>query len=58
MEFVPGKPVKVHYFMDALNKKILVKTLSADLRLLLIQPQEDEKPVVYDSPSGQKMVKV
>ena len=23
MEFVPGETVKVHYFMDALNKKIL-----------------------------------
>lgn len=57
MEFVPGKPVQVYYFMDALNKKILIKTLSADLKLLLIQPQEDEKPVLYNSPSGQKMAR-
>jgi len=57
MEFVPGERVKVYYLMDALNKKIIIKTLSADLRLLLIQPQEDEKPVLYDSPSGQKMAR-
>jgi hypothetical protein len=57
MEFVSGKPVQVYYFMDALNKKILIRTLSADLRLMLIQPQEDEKPVIYDNPSGQKMAR-
>jgi hypothetical protein len=57
MEFVSGKPVKVYYFMDALNKKILIRTLSADLRLLLIQPQEDENPVLFDNPSGQKMAR-
>jgi len=57
MEFVSGKPVQVYYFMDALNKDILVKTLSADLKLLLIQPQNDEKPVVYDSPSEMRMFK-
>jgi hypothetical protein len=57
MEFVPGETVKVYYIMDALNKKIIIKTLSADLRLLLIQPQEDEEPVLYNSPSGQKMAR-
>ena len=57
MEFVPGKPAQVYYFMDALNKKILVKTLSADLRLLLIQPQEGVKPLLYDGPSGKNMAR-
>jgi hypothetical protein len=57
MEFVSGKPVQVYYFMDALNKRILIRTLSADLRLLLIQLKEDEKPVLYVSPSGQKMAR-
>jgi myo-inositol-hexaphosphate 3-phosphohydrolase len=55
MEFLPGKPVQVYYFMDALDKKILVKTLSADLKLLLIQPQEDGKSLFYDGPSGNNM---
>ncbi len=57
MEFVPGETVKVHYIMDALNKKILIRTLSADLKLLLIHQQEDENPVFYNSPSGQKMAR-
>jgi hypothetical protein len=56
MEFAPGEPVKVHYFMDALNKKVFIRTLSADLMLLLIQPQEGVKHVLYEGPSGQKMV--
>ena len=57
MEFVSGKPVQVYYFMDALNKRTLIKTLSADLRLMLIQPQEHEIPVLYSSPTGQKMAR-
>jgi hypothetical protein len=57
MEFIPGNPVKVHYFMEALNRKILVKTLSADMKLLLVLPEKDEEPVVYEGPSAQKMVK-
>jgi len=57
MEFVTGKPVQVHYLMEALNKKILVKTLSADMKLMLFMSQEDDKTVVYDDSSGFKMVK-
>jgi hypothetical protein len=57
MEFVPGEPVKVHYFMDALNKKILITTLSADLKLLLIQMEEDRKTIEYDSSSSKKMIR-
>lgn len=57
MELVPDKPVRVHYFMEALNKEILVKTLSADMKLLLVLPEKDEKPVVYESSSALKMVK-
>ncbi len=57
MEFVPGMPVKVYYFMEALNKKILVRTLSADLKLLLVLPEEDKKKTVYESVSGLKMIK-
>ena len=57
MEFIPGKPVQVYYFMDALDKKILVKTLSADLKLMLIQPQENGKPLLYDSGSGKLMAR-
>jgi hypothetical protein len=56
MEFVPGETVKVHYFMDALNRKVIIRTLSADLKLLLIQLKDDGRSVLYDSPSGQKMV--
>jgi hypothetical protein len=56
MEFVPGETVRIHYFMDALNKKILIRTLSADLGLLLVQPQKDEEPVVYSSPGTNRMV--
>jgi hypothetical protein len=57
MEFNAGKPVQVHYIMEAMNKRILVKTLSADMKLLLIQPEGDKKPVVYDGPGGMKMVR-
>ena len=57
MEFVPGETVKVHYFMDALNKKILIRTLSADLKLLLFQPQQNEKPVLYNGSPGRIMAR-
>jgi len=57
MEFVPGKPVEVYYFMDALDKKILVKTLSADLKLMLIQPHEKGKLLFYDGASGNIMAR-
>lgn len=57
MEFVPGEEAKVHYFMDAMDKKILIRTLSADLKLLLVQPQQNKKPVVYESPPARKMVR-
>jgi hypothetical protein len=57
LEFIPGETVKVHYFMDALNRKALIRTLSADLKLLLIQPRKDEKPVLYDHSSGQKIIR-
>jgi hypothetical protein len=57
MEFFQEAPVKVHYFMEALNKKILVKTLSGDLKLLLVLPGKDEKTVVYESLSAPQIVK-
>jgi hypothetical protein len=57
MEFVSGKPAKVYYFMDVLNRKILVKTLSADIKLILMQTEEDRNTVVYENSPGLKMVK-
>jgi hypothetical protein len=57
LEFVPGEKVKVYYFMDALNKKILIRTLSSDLGLLLAQPQTHNKPDVYESEGDQKIVR-
>jgi hypothetical protein len=56
LEFSPGETVKVHYFMDALNKKILVRTLSADLMLLLIQQEKDGKAFVYDGSPSKRMI--
>lgn len=57
LEFISGKPVKVYYFMEALNKKILIRTLSSDLGLMLIQAVANEKPVVYETSSAGKIVK-
>jgi hypothetical protein len=57
LELIPGEKVKVHYFMDALNKKILVRTLSGDLEFMLVLPPENEKPIVYDGPSAHKIVR-
>jgi hypothetical protein len=57
MELAPGEKVNVHYFMDALDKKILIRTLSADLRLLLVQPADNRKIVEYDSSLSKKMIR-
>lgn len=57
MEFATGEPVKVYHMMDALDRKILTRMLSDDLGLMLLQPPDGEKPVVYNSTSAEKMVR-
>jgi hypothetical protein len=58
LEFIPGKPVKVHYAMDALNKKKVIGTLSRDIGLILMAGVTHEKPVVmHDRSSGEMVLK-
>lgn len=36
MEFLPDREAKLHYIMDAMDRKVLIKTLSNDISLLLM----------------------
>jgi hypothetical protein len=55
-EFSPHKPVKVHYIMDALNRKKILKTLFQDIGLMLMTVTENEKPVVLRDRSTGELV--
>jgi hypothetical protein len=41
MEFTPGQGVRIHYAMDALNKKAFISMLVHDLRLVLMTGSDD-----------------
>jgi hypothetical protein len=36
MEFLPDREVKIHYIMESMNRKALVKTLTNDISLVLM----------------------
>jgi hypothetical protein len=53
MEFFPDKDSKVHYIMDAMNKKALIKTLTNDLSLVLMNGFSGKEPIVlYEKDSS------
>jgi hypothetical protein len=57
MEFSSGKLVQVHYMLDAMNKKVIVKTLSGDLGMMLmpvdpVQMSRSTRKVRVDYYSG------
>jgi hypothetical protein len=53
MEFFPDQEVKVHYIMDAMNKKALIKTLSNDISLVLMNRYGNIKPdLLHEKASG------
>jgi hypothetical protein len=58
MEFHAGKPVKVHYILDALNRKSAVKILSRDTRLILMAGFTDDMPdVLRDRTTGELVLR-
>lgn len=46
MEFFPDREVKVHFIMEAMNKKALIKTLSNDIGLILMNRLVANEPVI------------
>jgi len=44
LELFPDNAPKVHYVMDAMNRKALIKTLSGDIRLALMNHAHHERP--------------
>lgn len=40
LEFFPSGAMKVHYIMDPMNKKMLIKTLSQDISMILMNSLE------------------
>ena len=52
MEFSPHKPVKVHYVIDALNRKKVLNTLFQDIGLMLMTHTENEPAVLHDRSTG------
>jgi hypothetical protein len=56
MEFLPDKQVKVHYLMDAMNKKALIKTLTNDISLVLMNRLSDGQPDVLRHRNSQDII--
>jgi hypothetical protein len=58
LEFSPGKPVKVVYIVEALNRGKVLKTLTQDLRLVLMpEPDRDVSVIMYHRSAGDWMLK-
>jgi hypothetical protein len=49
-EFVPDEPMKIHYIIDAMDRRILVKTLSDDIGMILMHPAlgTNDPKILYD----------
>jgi hypothetical protein len=47
MEFFPDRNTQVHYIMEAMNKKALVKTLINDMSLVLMNNLPGMQPALY-----------
>lgn len=56
MEFFPDRETKVHYIMDAMNKKALVRTLSNDISLMLMNRYSGKTPAVLHERDSREVV--
>ncbi len=50
------KPAKVHYIMASLNKKLLVKLLDKDFRLLLFPPDIEKSNIMINEMDISKLL--
>src|SRR5512133_2201732 len=58
LEFFPSGGLKVHYIMDPLNKKMLIRTLSNDISMILMNRINDKAyEVLKDRKSGNAIFK-
>ena len=58
MEFSPDKAVQVHYIMEAMNRKTLIKTLSNDISLVLMNHLSHAQPeILTEKGSGDAVFK-
>ena len=52
-EFIPDQPMRVHYIIDAMDKRILVKTLSDDIGMILMLPSlGTNDPIILHDKKG------
>lgn len=51
LEFFPDSVPRVHYIMEAMDKKIIIRTLTRDISLILMNQLEDKKPLWYSQKS-------
>jgi hypothetical protein len=56
IEFFPDKSVTVHYIMEAMNRKVLVKTLTRDIGLVLMNGLAGSEPRVLKDRSSLDIV--
>jgi hypothetical protein len=56
MEYFPDKPVRVHYIMDAMNRKALVNVLSNDISLMLMNRFAGVKPDLLNKKTSGDLV--
>lgn len=58
LELFPDTAPTVHYIMDAMNRKMLIKTLSGDMRLALMNHSNHERPrFLTDKKTGNAVYK-
>jgi len=49
LEFFPDSAPKVHYIMEAMNKKILIRTLTRDISIILMNHIQNGTPLWFDN---------
>ena len=55
MEFFADKPAKVHYIMEAMDRNVIVNTLTNDIGLILMTRISSQKPSVFRDKSTRKI---
>jgi len=56
MEFFADRPMKLHYIMEAVNKRLLVKMLANDISMLLMNRIPGLKPEIFNKKNSDDVI--
>jgi|GEM_PF-727353 hypothetical protein len=56
LEFLPDRQVKVHYVLEAINRKTLIHTLSGDISLVLMNGLSLTEPEILGHKDGRDVI--